>query len=46
MNPTLRIAVFLAPRPNWLRILRYLMGTVLGGLAIKLALDHTRPSPA
>lgn len=41
-----RIAVFLATRPNWLRIQRYLMGTVLGGLAIKLALDHTRPSPA
>lgn len=41
-----RISVFLAHRPSWLRLQRYLMGTVLGGLAIKLALDHARPSPA
>lgn len=39
-----RIAVFLASRPGWLRLQRYLMGTVLGGLAIKLALDHARPA--
>jgi threonine/homoserine/homoserine lactone efflux protein len=41
-----RIAAFLSKRPGWLRMQRYFMGTVLGGLAVKLALDHTRPSPA
>lgn len=41
-----RIAGFLADRPGWLRIQRYLMGTVLAGLAVKLALDHARPGPA
>ncbi|SFB54683.1 Threonine/homoserine/homoserine lactone efflux protein [Amycolatopsis marina] len=40
------LAVFLARRPNWLRIQRYLMGTVLGALAIKLATDHSRPAAA
>jgi threonine/homoserine/homoserine lactone efflux protein len=40
------IAVFLTRRPSWLRIQRYLMGTVLGALAIKLATDHARPAPA
>jgi threonine/homoserine/homoserine lactone efflux protein len=39
------IAVFLAGRPTWLRVQRYLMGTVLGALAIKLATDHARPTP-
>ncbi|MGW7269814.1 LysE family translocator [Streptomyces sp. NPDC054864] len=34
------IAVFLAHRPTWLRIQRYVMGTVLGALAIKLATDR------
>lgn len=34
------IAVFLARRPTWLRIQRYVMGTVLGALAIKLATDR------
>jgi threonine/homoserine/homoserine lactone efflux protein len=38
------IAVFLARRPSWLRIQRYVMGTVLGGLAIKLATDRARPA--
>jgi threonine/homoserine/homoserine lactone efflux protein len=33
------IAVFLARRPAWLRVQRYLMGTVLGLLAVKLATD-------
>jgi threonine/homoserine/homoserine lactone efflux protein len=33
------IAVFLARRPSWLKAQRYLMGTVLGGLAVSLALD-------
>jgi threonine/homoserine/homoserine lactone efflux protein len=40
------MAVFLTRRPSWLRIQRYLMGTVLGALAIKLATDHARPAPA
>ena len=39
------ISVFLTRRPSWLRIQRYLMGTVLGALAIKLATDHSRPAP-
>ncbi|MGW6025410.1 LysE family translocator [Streptomyces sp. NPDC055099] len=33
------IAVFLARRPTWLRAQRYVMGTVLGALAVKLATD-------
>lgn len=40
------IAVFLARRPSWLRIQRYVMGTVLGGLAIKLATDRSHPATA
>lgn len=35
------IAAFLARRPAWLRIQRYLMGTVLGALAVKLATDRS-----
>ncbi len=38
------IAVFLARRPGWLRIQRYLMGTVLGALAVHLATDRARPA--
>ncbi|MFI9274275.1 LysE family translocator [Kitasatospora sp. NPDC052896] len=34
------IATFLARRPGWLRVQRYLMGTVLGVLAVKLATDR------
>ena len=41
-----RTAMFLSRRPMWLRTQRYLMGTVLGGLAVKLATDHARPAPA
>ncbi|HEX8304251.1 MAG TPA: LysE family translocator [Jatrophihabitans sp.] len=37
------IAAFFAHRPGWLRIQRYLMGSVLGVLAIKIATDQTRP---
>lgn len=37
------IAVFLARRPGWLRAQRYVMGTVLGVIAVKLATDRTRP---
>lgn len=40
------IAAFLADRPVWLRAQRYLMGTVLGALAVKLATDHARPAAA
>jgi threonine/homoserine/homoserine lactone efflux protein len=39
------VAVFLSGRPLWLRAQRYLMGTVLGALAVRLATDHTRPAP-
>jgi threonine/homoserine/homoserine lactone efflux protein len=40
------IAAFLAQRPVWLRVQRYLMGTVLAGLAVKVALDRSRPAVA
>jgi threonine/homoserine/homoserine lactone efflux protein len=36
------MAGFLSLRPGWLRLQRYLMGTVLGALAIRMANDHTR----
>ncbi|GAA2777437.1 hypothetical protein [Nonomuraea dietziae] len=32
---------FLAARPLWLRMQRYFMGTVLGGMAIHLATDRS-----
>src|SRR5690349_16269884 len=38
------IAVFLARRPGWLQMQRYLMGTVLGALAVHLATDRARPA--
>ncbi|WP_461018383.1 LysE family translocator [Streptomyces daliensis] len=38
------IAVFLGRRPSWLRVQRYVMGTVLGALAVTLALDTSRPT--
>lgn len=40
------IAAFLARRPVWLRVQRYVMGTVLAGLAVKVALDRSRPAVA
>ncbi|MGW7073150.1 LysE family translocator [Streptomyces sp. NPDC054855] len=40
------IAVFLARRPTWLRVQRYVMGTVLGALAIKLATDRAPAAAA
>ncbi|MEU7819511.1 LysE family translocator [Catellatospora sp. NPDC049133] len=40
------IAGFLSGRPVWLRVQRYLMGTVLGVLAVRMATDHTRPTLA
>ena len=40
------ISTFLAQRPLWLRLQRFVMGTVLGALAVKLATDHTKPVAA
>ncbi|WP_203834487.1 LysE family translocator [Winogradskya humida] len=34
------VALFLTKRPSWLRVQRYIMGTVLGALAVKLATDR------
>ena len=36
------LAVFLARRPAWVRVQRYLMGGVLAALALRLATDHGR----
>lgn len=36
------IASFLAQRPSWIRFQRWMMGFVLGGLALKMALDSRR----
>jgi threonine/homoserine/homoserine lactone efflux protein len=38
------IAVFLARRPTWLKIQRYVTGTLLGAIAVKLATDRARPT--
>ncbi len=38
------LAAFLAPRPAWLRVQRYLMGGVLGALALRLATERARPA--
>ena len=40
------IAGFLARRPVWLRVQRYLMGTVLGGLAVRIALERSSAAAA
>lgn len=40
------IAGFLGGRPVWLRAQRYVMGTMLGALAVRMATDHARPTPA
>jgi threonine/homoserine/homoserine lactone efflux protein len=40
------IAVFLARRPAWLKVQRYVTGTALGIITVKLATDRTRPVPA
>ena len=39
------LARFLAARPMWLRVQRYVMGGVLGALAVRLAADRS-PAPA
>jgi threonine/homoserine/homoserine lactone efflux protein len=36
------IAVFLGTRPSWLLVQRWLMGTVLAGLAVKMAFEAKR----
>ena len=36
------LAVFLGTRPTWLRFQRYVMGTMLGVFAVKLAADRSR----
>ena len=36
------IALFLGTRPTWLLVQRWLMGTVLAGLAVKMALEAKR----
>jgi threonine/homoserine/homoserine lactone efflux protein len=36
------IAAFLACRPTWLDLQRWLMGTVLAGLAVRMASDSRR----
>jgi threonine/homoserine/homoserine lactone efflux protein len=40
------IAAFLARRPLWLRAQRYVMGTVLAGLALRVATDRSRAAAA
>lgn len=40
------LATFLSARPTWLRVQRYLMGGVLGALAIRLAVERGRPATA
>jgi threonine/homoserine/homoserine lactone efflux protein len=39
-------AAFLARRPVWVRVQRWVMGGVLGALAVRLATDHHRPAAA
>ena len=36
------LSVFLAKRPTWLLVQRWLMGVVLGGLAVRMALESRR----
>ena len=40
------IAIFLARRPGWLRAQRYVMGTVLGALAVRLLAERSSTAPA
>lgn len=41
-----RIAGWLGRRPGWLRVQRWVMASVLGGLAVRLLVDRGRPVPA
>ncbi len=36
------VSTFLARRPAWLRVQRYVMGTALAGLAVRIAADRSR----
>jgi threonine/homoserine/homoserine lactone efflux protein len=36
------VSAFLTARPLWLRVQRYVMGTVLAGLAVRIAADRSR----
>jgi threonine/homoserine/homoserine lactone efflux protein len=38
-----RIARWLAARPGWMRVQRWLMASVLGALAVRLVADRSRP---
>ncbi len=40
------LAAFLRARPLWLRVQRYVMGGVLGALAVRLAADRSSPASA
>ena len=40
------LAQFLSARPTWMRVQRYIMGGVLGSLAVKLATDKSRTAAA
>ncbi|WP_227998351.1 LysE family translocator [Nocardia australiensis] len=40
------ISAFLTGHPLWLRAQRYVMGTMLGTIAVLLATDRARPTPA
>jgi threonine/homoserine/homoserine lactone efflux protein len=40
------VARLLSRRPGWLRVRRWLMATVLGGLAVRLLADHAWPAVA
>ncbi|WP_328408881.1 LysE family translocator [Nocardia sp. NBC_00403] len=40
------ISTFLTGRPLWLRVQRYVMGSMLGAIAVLLATDRARPTPA
>ncbi|WP_242909882.1 LysE family translocator [Actinomadura terrae] len=40
------IAAFLTRRPGWHRVQRYLMGSVLAGLALRMGLDRSRAAVA
>ncbi|MEV0970716.1 LysE family translocator [Microtetraspora glauca] len=39
------VAAFLARRPRWLSVQRYIMGTVLAGLAVHLLADRSAATP-
>lgn len=40
------LASFLSRRPTWLAVQRYVMGSVLAGLAVRLLTDRARPAAA